>query len=248
MNNKSQKMDNQQLYNLSNSEIQLILSLYFGDGCFIKQNKTSNYEISTSCIFKESLEYKKSLLSTLKSSDIKQFVNKGYKLSQIYKWYIYQSPDISKLNFSSFEEKLNLLDELGLALWFNDDGSLHKNKYFYNLCTHSFSYEEQELIVKRLLDFNINGKILKEVKKDGRIFHYINISKYSGAYEISEIMKKIYIEPMKYKLWSSTTSQQWRTFQEEWKSKKSYDKSFEEFAKFKIFSKSRKGKKHKSKI
>lgn len=46
------------------------------------------------------------------------------------------------------ETALNLMDDLGVALWFYDDGSLHKTKLFYNLNTQAFSQEiNQDLFV-----------------------------------------------------------------------------------------------------
>lgn len=212
-------MDNQQLYNLENEELQVLLSLYFGDGCYRKQNLNSEYSIHTSSVKEKLLEYKKSLLKTLRSTEIKLSANAGYKKDgQIYKMWINNDYRITNVFNLSFEDKLKYLDDLGIALWFYDDGSLHKTKLFYNLSTHSFSVEEQLLILEKLKEFNIYGKLLPERKKDGRCFWYITISKYYGAFEISKILEKYKIEDLEYKLWSSTTIQKWSTFQEKWKS------------------------------
>nr|DAI19787.1 MAG TPA: LAGLIDADG DNA endonuclease family [Caudoviricetes sp.] len=45
-------------------------------------------------------------------------------------------------------EYLNLLNPLGLAIWWMDDGclSIHKGNRYGKLCTHGFSYEENLII------------------------------------------------------------------------------------------------------
>jgi hypothetical protein len=230
-------MGNQQLYDLlndlgiTNQELQLGLSLFLGDGCFARDNvKEESYIVSTSSINKDYLEYKLSLLSNIKSSGVKKSENNGYKKGIIYKMSFFKHKAFDKIHNMPLEMKLDLLDELGFALWMYDDGSLHKEKLFYNLNTHAFSVEDQLLMLEKLKKFNIEGKILKEKKKDGRVFFYITFSKYKGCDCISNIMSKVKVDSMKYKLWSSTTIQQWSTFQEEWKSK-----GVDDFVKFKSF-------------
>lgn len=226
-------MENQQLYNLSKEEIQLLISAYLGDGCFIRQSASSNYSVVFSSINKDSLEFKKSLLKTLVSGEILQKDNSmGYNpLGKIYFLRINTNNAISEFIALSLEEKLKLINDLGIALWVYDDGSLHKNKLFYNICTHSFSFEENLLFVEYLKKFNIEAKITKETKKDGRVFWYLRVSRYEGAKEITDILRKYYIKSLDYKLWSSTTIQEWSTNQEIWK--KGKPMSFKSFMKSK---------------
>lgn len=50
------------------------------------------------------------------------------------------------------------MDDLGLAMWFYDDGSLHQTKLFYNLNTQAFSKETNEqIIVLFLAKYNIHA-------------------------------------------------------------------------------------------
>lgn len=63
------------------------------------------------------------------------------------------------INQMPLKEVLDNLDDLGLALWFYDDGSLHQTKLFYNLCTHKFSREIHEDILVPF--FNKWGIFLK---------------------------------------------------------------------------------------
>jgi len=221
---KTKKMDNQQLDNLTNEETQLLLSLYLGDGSYTKHQIQDNYSVYTSSINEDLLRYKKSLVTTLTASDIKLIPNPGYKKDgTIFKMSINSSVKIGQIYQLSLQEKLDKLDKLGLALWFYDDGSLHKKCNFYNLCTHSFSIEDQMLMLEKLKEFGIYGKLLKEKKRDGRVFWYIYVSKYNGAFEISKIMAECNIESMKYKLWSPTTILKWSTVQEDWKSRGVYN-------------------------
>lgn len=95
------------------------------------------------------------------------------------------------------------MNDLGLALWIYDDGSLHKNKLFYNINTQGFPKEiQEELFIPFFNRFNIYPKLTVERKRDGREFWYLRISKYEGA----------------YKRWSSETIQKWSKLQEELKS------------------------------
>ena len=169
---------------------------------------------STNCIHEEYIDYKIKLLGDLVSN--KSFIDKnGYNQTPIYRFYTHVNPDITKIKNMSIEEALTLMDDLGLALWFYDDGSLHKNKLFYNLNTQAYSEEvNRELFVPFLKKFNINAVPTIERKKDGREFWYLRIGKYDGAYEISQILNKYPINCYNYKVWSSETIQNWSKLQE----------------------------------
>lgn len=169
---------------------------------------------STNCIHEEYIDYKIKLLGNLVSN--KSFIDKnGYNQTPIYRFYTHVNPDITKIKNMSIEEALTLMDDLGLALWFYDDGSLHKNKLFYNLNTQAYSEEvNRELFVPFLKKFNINAVPTVERKKDGREFWYLRVGKYDGAYEISQILNKYPINCYNYKVWSSETIQNWSKLQE----------------------------------
>lgn len=214
-------MRNQQLSTLENQDKQLLISLYLGDGCFLTNEGSKRTQVKTSCIQKDYLIWKKSLCVNLQSNEVTDHINMGYKkFAPIYRWSIPTQDSITEIVNMSLEEKLNNLDELGLALWFYDDGSLHHEKLFYNLCTHAFSYQDQ-LIIKKVLErkFNISATLRTENKKDGRQFYYLSVNKFSGAFEVSEILNKYHLNCFDYKVWSSSTSLLWRTLQEEWKSR-----------------------------
>jgi hypothetical protein len=195
---------------------QIIISAFLGDGCFSTYNK--NIRIHFSSIYKEYLEYKKNILDNL-SGKISETLNKGYKINKIYQLSTLINNEITSYLDNSKIEILNDIDELGIALWIYDDGSLHKTKHYYNINTHAFTKEYQEkLFIPLLNKFNIYPKIRKENKKDGRIFYYLQVSKYEGSYEITKILEKYPISCFSYKRWSSETIQKWSKFQEELKS------------------------------
>ena len=206
---------------LSNNQLQTLLTGKFGDGCLHKRTNNKEFCYSTSCIYKDYLEFKKDLLGNLVTDKgIIEDVNRGYKQNVIYKMATHSSILISEIVEQSLEDSLNLMDDLGLALWFYDDGSLHKDKYFYNLNTQKYSEEiNRDLFVPFLKDkFDIKATPTIERKKDGREFWYLRIGKWDGSTIISEILSKYPVTSYNYKLWSSETIQKWSKLQEQLKS------------------------------
>lgn len=190
---------------------QVLLTGFYGDGGLYK-NGAGNYYYAASSITKDLLTLKRNLLGDLKSSDITKYHQKNSfkKGSSIYNIHSKASSLIT--DFYNRDVKLVLGDftELGIALWFYDDGSLHKSNYFYNLCTHAYSREYQEEYLLPLLEtFKIKGKITVERKKDGREFYYIRVGKHDGAFNISEILRKYPVRGMEYKIWGSDFSEAW---------------------------------------
>lgn len=209
---------------LSNEQLQVILTGKFGDGCLISRynrgHLNCNFYYSTNSVQYQYIEYKKRLLDNLCTTDIKEDINRGYKSNLIYSIRTKTSPKITEIALEPLETSLSKLDDLGLALWVYDDGSLHKNKNFYNINTQCFSKEiNQDLLIPFLKNkFGISAKLTPEHKKDGRCFYYLRVGKYDGAFVITEILKKYYIPCFDYKLISSETIQKWSKLQEELKS------------------------------
>lgn len=211
-------MDNQQLNFLNNNQLQVFLSGILGDGYIATSNSNSTY-FGTNCKYEEYITYKQNLLGDLFKH--KSIVNKnGYKKSPIWTLRSKSLKELLILKNMSIQDILNNLDELGLALWVYDDSSLHKTDLFYNLNTQVFSKEINENIFIPFLKekFNIIAKLGIEHKKDGRIFYYLRISKYTGASIITSILNKYLINCYSYKRWSSETIQKWSKVQEYLKS------------------------------
>lgn len=79
------------------------------------------------------------------------------------------------------QEVINNLDELGIALWFYDDGSLHKRDLYYNLNTQSFTKEVQEQVfIPFFKSLGITAKIRCD-NNHSRPLYYLGINKYEGG-------------------------------------------------------------------
>lgn len=206
---------------LSNEQYQVLLTGKFGDGCF-HRNKglNANYMYSTNSIHKEIVEFKYNLLGDLKSkAGIRSTVNRGFKPNIIYSANSKTHPLITQFVNEDWKTSLENMDELGLALWFYDDGSLHKRALFYNLNTQKFSREDNIYIADYLnRKWGIKAIPTIERKKDGREFWYLRIRKFEGAFKISEIMRNYYLPCYDYKLISSETIFKWSKLQEQLKS------------------------------
>lgn len=212
-------MGNQQLY-LTNEQKQVLISGILGDGCISNHTSTIDSYYATNCKYKEYLEFKKNLLGSLcQFNNINIVEHNGYSGNKIYTLKTKKDSRISNIKDMSLKEILDNLDELGIALWIYDDGSLHKNKLFYNINTQAFPKEvQEEIFVPFFNKFNIFPKLTIERKKDGREFWYLRVSKYEGAFEVSNILSKYPLECYAYKRWSSETIQRWSKLQEELKS------------------------------
>ena len=180
---------------MTNNLKQLYISGILGDG-----HLKSSGAIMFSCIHGEYMKWKKKLANGI-GSEVCEMDNKGFKKDgKIFKYSI-QKNDVGKWFLDkNIEDFIGDLDELGLALWMYDDGSLHKKNLFYNINTHSFSREiEEEVLIPKLNTFGIYPKILTETKKDGRVFSYLCVSKYKGAFIINDILNKYPLECYSYK-------------------------------------------------
>jgi hypothetical protein len=213
------KIDNQQGYGFNEKQLQVLISGFFGDGCF-KTALSGHAQFSTNSIHKEFLEYKIELLGDLvRKSGINTRINKGYKIGDIHSFSCSTSMDLAFLKSVKTDIKLSLLNDLGVALWFYDDGSLHHKNGFYNLNTHAFSEEDQ---IKYFLPFfkeyiGYEPKILKDRKKDGRVFSYLYFNR-MASFEIAKILNRHRIDCFSYKQWPSETIQKWSKLQAKLKS------------------------------
>lgn len=210
-------MGNQQPCVFTREQYQVFLTSQLGDGNIHTTNSLSTYYI-TNCKYEEYINYKMSLLGEMFKKKIYKEKN-GYASTPIYIMRSKSNKNLVAIKNKSIEEIVNDLDELGIALWFYDDGSLHQRKHFYNLNTHKFTKEVQEKVFIPFFNkYNIYPKLRTERKKDGRIFYYLSIGKYDGAYEITKILSKYYVDCYSYKMWGSETIQRWSKLQEELKS------------------------------
>lgn len=206
-------MGHQKSYVLTKEQIQVFLSGKFGDG-HISTNNSGSGKYSTNCIHSEYINFKKKLLGDI-SGKLGYIEKNGYSQTPIYTLSSLTCPEINEIKLLSISESLNQLTDLGVALWLYDDGSLHKDKLFYNINTHKFTYEEQRnYFIPFFNSLNIYPKIISETKKDGRKFYYLYISRYDGAFEITNILRKYPIGCYSYKLWDTEDIYKWNKLQE----------------------------------
>lgn len=210
-------MGNQQLDSLTREQLQVFISGILGDGSITTTNSDSTY-FKTNCKYEEYIDFKSSLLGNMAKK--KKYIQcNGYSQTPIWEMRSCSSYILKAIKNFSIQKIINNLDELGIALWFYDDGSLHHKDLFYNLNTHSFSKEIQENIFIPFFNTkNIYPVLRRERKKDGRVFYYLSINKLKGAGEVSKILQKYPINCYSYKLWSSETIQKWSKLQEKLKS------------------------------
>lgn len=216
--------DNQQLCSLSNEQLQVFLSGRLGDGNICTTNSNSTY-YQTNCKFEEYIDLKKELLGTFFKA--KGFVDQnGYCKTPIYTMRSKSDNVLKIIKDLPISEVLSRIDSLGTALWLYDDGSLHKDKLFFNINTQGFTKEiQEELFIPFFNKLDIYPKLQVENKKDGRQFWYLRVCKYDGSSNISQILEKYPIDCYSYKRWSSETIQKWSKLQEQLKrqGKSSFD-------------------------
>jgi hypothetical protein len=173
---------------------QILIGTTLGDG-----HITSSGIFSTGCKYKEWVDYKMSVLKEYRPK-YNYLETNGFSPNPYHRFTLHAHEDIKLIWRMNLKELCNSLDELGLAVWFYDDGSLHKRNLFYNLNTHSYTQEEHDkYIIPCLNSFGIKAKTLTERKPDGRIFTYTWIPKTLGAQIVNRVLKQLPIKCYKYK-------------------------------------------------
>lgn len=181
---------------MNNIVKQILIGSVLGDGHITKSGR-----FQTGSKYLEWVTFKASILKEYTSNKWYNFIEEnGYSKTPYHTMRTLISSDIKKIYKMSLPQLLEELDEIGLAVWVYDDGSFHKNNLFYNLNTHSFTLQEHiQYIIPALAKFGVIAEVMKERKKDNRIFYYTYISKRRGAQIINKILKKYPIECYSYK-------------------------------------------------
>jgi len=181
---------------------QLLMSAHLGDGCFYRKLNTHNYKVVFNSVNKEYLEMKKAQFPKF-FHNITVRKNAGYSTNQIYS--LASKSNLTITNFASLSlpDVLNKLSGFGLALWIQDDGTLHKIKNRYQLSTHSFTYDEHE---KYILPFfnklELFPKIYTESKSKN--YYYLAFS-VNDTVKLSNLITPYVIPSFSYKILSSET-------------------------------------------
>jgi len=180
---------------MDNNKLQLFISLSLGDG------SVDGNSINTNSVHREYLEFK-AALAGIETDKIVTTVNSGYKKAHIHSLRIPANDVFRDLRKVEIEKLLYLLDDLGLAMWFYDDGSLHKKELFYNLNTHAFTEQfQRDVFIPYFNSIGLYPKIFFDKKADGRKFAYLYFNKSSGASAISLVLEKYPLKCFDYKRW-----------------------------------------------
>lgn len=198
--------------NFTKRQMSLIIGSILGDG-YITKYKEKKYNSQLT------IEHSEKQLDYLKWKR-QLFIDFGFKVSKIYnvsraypsfRFNVILGEDGNILRHQLYpngnktitRHHLNYLDELGLAIWFMDDGTKQVSWKKDGSCscralhisTHNFTYKEQELMVKYLkIIWNVEVKIYKDRKK-----FRLNINATNAKIFINII--KPHIHPtMKYKI------------------------------------------------
>ena len=195
---------------LSHNQKQLVLGSLLGDGYCNRERQFLRF---SQCLKqKEYLDYKYSFFNENETSKIYErlykegyvsysfeFYNKNHTYDSLYsfiKKHLYSNQGRKKISL----KYLNELDELGLAFWWMDDGSLcnSKGNRWGKLCTECFNYEEHILLQKYFKDkWDINVKITQEKGK----YYFINFNATALRKLISIIYRHVLKIPcMVYKI------------------------------------------------
>ena len=152
-------------------ELQIILGTMYGDGCLTKYSKNSNARLhfahslkqTNYCLWKYNI-LKRFCYEPRYEENLDKRTNKIYYSLRVY---TRVHPVFTKLYSSFYKdgikylniELLNLLNPMGLAIWFMDDGYKHSNSI--SIATNCFSIEELETLVKIMeANFNLHFTII----------------------------------------------------------------------------------------
>jgi len=179
------------MLDLGISCVQILASSVLGDGCLYKAKSANYHKYSTNSKYLEYIKYKSSLVAPLKFGSPNGIINNGFSKTTLYQFATQPHPKITEIALEPLDLKLLRLNELGVALSFFDNGSLHQKKGFYNLNTHR---HDKETHIKILIPYfedvwALYPKLGQERKKDGRHFFYLRFG-VESAKKVNEILKE----------------------------------------------------------
>lgn len=184
---------------LSEEEYQIILGSFLGDGSARIELDRAGYTTNHSLKQKEYVDWLKNKLKRLVRTEPRVYKNGGWGTLN-YSFGTLGHPQILEIAEKLYingrktvtREYLDKLSPLGLAVWWMDDGSESGM-----LSTHSFSKEENEIIVKYLKEkWGIDSYIAEDTDKN---LYFIKLRNWH-INKLRNIIKKHVPECMKYKI------------------------------------------------
>lgn len=191
---------------LSDIQKQFLIGSLLGDGYISKARRNARYQTSHSVKQKDYIFWIKDVFGSLgKEPKLYDVYNK--QVDKTYQMYNFRTSAAGELNdFKDLfydgrkkvvrEELISLLiSPLSLAVWIMEDGSKETGKRGFVICTDSFGYNENKLLVSALRNnFSLSPKIIK---------YKNNFRMRFGAKEykkLEHIVGDYIIDSMKYKL------------------------------------------------
>jgi hypothetical protein len=175
-----------------------LIGTLLGDGYLrqIKGRRNAFLEVNHSITQKEYVEWKYKILKNLTRSGPKSRKGNGTRIA--YRFFTKQHPEFTKMMDLFYKENKKcipdlILDPIGLAVWYMDDGSrCSKNNVYLN--TQQFSKNDQYKLLKILDQIGLEGALNKDKQYYRIRFKTSSIPKLFG------IIREYIIPSMKYKI------------------------------------------------
>lgn len=176
-------------YLLNSDQYQICLGSYLGDGHISYESKFYTYRLQ----FTQGLKQRDYFLSKIAAFNLKyRTIKSGYTGKSTI---LSTSPTpVFALKDDIYNCVLSDISSLGLAIWYQDDGTLYHGKYA-RICTGSFSEEQDSLLVNMLkTKFDIEAKF--HIDKKG--YSYITFNAKSNI-KFFELISPYMHPSMQYK-------------------------------------------------
>ena len=190
------------LPNLSQRAEQVLLGSLLGDGSLIKKFNTPYYKEAHSLKQKEYLEWKRVILIHILKIKINNKDNRCWSIRSLVNpilnnYYNLFYPNGKKV---VTREILDMLEPLGIAVWYCDDGSYSYENNNLNLGTLGFEFEGNLLIQEWFKErYNINWKIYNLDKKRVNYQFMLRVNT-DETKKFIKLIKRYVPECMNYKL------------------------------------------------
>jgi len=157
--------------------------------------KTYNITIGCNAFFKEIHE---AFYRLLRKAYIKHYASKRINKDGTHQFQYIEKGYYKKVLPLSI---LHEIDELGLAVWFMDDGSSYKRHSIYcMIATDNFTLEENQAIVQWFHNrWDIECKIESVLRWNGKTYHHVIFNSVNSR-KLVDLITPYVVECMKYKV------------------------------------------------
>ena len=184
---------------LTQTQRSLIIGTILGDGYLriVPKRKNAFLEINHSVKQRAYVEWKYNILRSIVKSAPKLRNGNGHRIAC--RFFTRFLPEITEIHKTFYTNKKKIIpdnliiDPIGLAVWYMDDGSKSGGSIYFN--TQQFSLADQKRLQVLLLNrFSIRSNL----NRDKEYFRIRVVSK--DAVKLSRLIRKYIPESMQYKL------------------------------------------------